>query len=215
GLAVENLFYGASVVMMLAVGTPVLLLSVHPGPAIQAASLATLGVALAAAAAGGVAVWLRAPFLTRALDWAVRFESGRRFERHREQARRIEDRIYRFAARHPQRLAPLAALEAAYHALAVFEVWLTLTLIAGRPPRALTAFALEYANRAITIAFQAVPLWLGVDEAGTGLVARALVLDAASGVSLALVRKARIVAWTAAGLVAAARGLAPGPAADQ
>jgi hypothetical protein len=63
-----------------------------------------------------------------------------------------------------------------------------------------TAFVLEFVNRTITIAFQFVPMWLGVDEAGTGLIATALHLGAAVGVGLALIRKARVMLWTALGL---------------
>ena len=65
----------------------------------------------------------------------------------------------------------------------------------------LTAFILEAVNRTITIAFQFVPLWLGVDEAGTAAVTSAINLGSAAGVSLALVRKTRVVVWTVIGLV--------------
>ena len=56
--------------------------------------------------------------------------------------------------------------------------------------------------------FQFVPLWVGVDEAGTGLLVAVLRLAPATGVSLALVRKARILVWTGTGLALAfARGM--------
>jgi hypothetical protein len=82
----------------------------------------------------------------------------------------------------------------------VIEIWLTVSLMTGGPIGFLTAFVLEFVNRTITIAFQFVPLWLGVDEAGTGAVTTALQLGGAAGVGLALVRKARVVVWTAVGL---------------
>jgi hypothetical protein len=63
-----------------------------------------------------------------------------------------------------------------------------------------TAFVLESVNRTITVAFQFVPMWLGVDEAGTGLVAAAIGISPAAGVTLALARRGRIVLWTAVGL---------------
>jgi hypothetical protein len=107
----------------------------------------------------------------------------------------IEDQVFGFAARHPGRLPSLLALEAAYHVAGVMEIWLTVTLIAGGSIRFVTAFVLEFVNRTITIAFQFVPTWLGVDEAGTGIVATALHLGGATGVGLALVRKARAVVW--------------------
>src|SRR5258705_2064259 len=63
----------------------------------------------------------------------------------------------------------------------------------------LYALALVH-NRTVIIAFQFVPLWLGVDEAGTGLVTTALHLGATAGIGLALIRKARVVVWTGLGL---------------
>ena len=43
-------------------------------------------------------------------------------------------------------------------------------------------------------------MWLGVDEAGTAAVTSAVNLGSAAGVSLALVRKTRVVIWTVIGL---------------
>ena len=48
--------------------------------------------------------------------------------------------------------------------------------------------------------FQFVPLWLGVDEVGTGLMTNALNLGSPAGVSLALARKGRVVVWTTVGI---------------
>jgi hypothetical protein len=112
----------------------------------------------------------------------------------------IEDQVFGFVSRHPGRLLPLLAVEAGYHAAGVMEIWLTATLIVGAPIGLITAFVLECVNRTITIAFQFVPMWLGVDEAGTAAVTTALHLGPAAGVGLALVRKARVVVWTALGL---------------
>jgi hypothetical protein len=53
----------------------------------------------------------------------------------------------------------------------------------------------------IVVAFKFVPYRLGVDEAGSAMIARALALDPAVGVALALVRRLRILFWNAAGLV--------------
>jgi len=49
--------------------------------------------------------------------------------------------------------------------------------------------------------FQFVPMWLGVDEAGTAAVTSAVHLGSAAGVSLALVRKTRVVTWTVIGFL--------------
>jgi hypothetical protein len=191
-LAVENLFYTVSVALMLGAGTAGLLLAV-PLPAAATRASAALLVIVAAGAIGGAWIVLT----RRRLGTAVARRLGLRVDR----VGRVEDQIFGFTERHPERVLPVVLCQAGFHAAAVFEFWFALTLFTGQPPSLLTAFVLEYVNRAITIAFQFVPLWLGVDEAGTGFIAAALGLNPAAGVSLALARKGRIALWTAIGLV--------------
>lgn len=201
-LTVENLLYSGSVVVMLAAGTAALLLSFDVQEPLRAASFATLVCAIAVAVAAGWIVTTRRHLVSRLLDCLIAWNIGRHYLlSRREHVTDIEDRIYGFARRRPGRVLQIAALEIAYQAAAVAEIWVALTLMTGTPPRLLTAFVLEYVNRTITIAFQFVPMWLGVDEAGTGLVAGALSLGSATGVSLALVRKARLTVWTILGIV--------------
>jgi hypothetical protein len=190
-LAVENLFYGISVALMLATGTVGLLTAASlPASATRASAL------LLACVAGGVLFGCWVVATRRRIGTGVAQRLGLRTDR----IGAIEDRVFAFAARHPDRVVPVALCEIAFHAAAVFEIWFALRLITGAAPPLLTAFALEYTNRAITIVFQFVPLWLGVDEAGTGFIAAALGLNPAAGVSLALARKGRIAFWTVVGL---------------
>ena len=200
-VTVENLFYIASVVIVFVCGTAALLLSFDVGVALRRTANATLGVAVAFALVLLV-VLMRRVRIASAL--AAALGSWRPLRRavgdRRADVAAIEDQVFGFASRHPGRLLPLFALEAAYHLMGVLEIWLTVTLITGAPIAFITAFVLEFVNRTITIAFQFVPLWLGVDEAGTGAVATALQLGGATGVGLALVRKARVVMWTGVGL---------------
>jgi hypothetical protein len=63
----------------------------------------------------------------------------------------------------------------------------------------LTSFIVETADRLITVAFKFVPFQVGVGEAGTGLVTQILGLGAAPGVTLSIVRKARMGIWSLAG----------------
>jgi lysylphosphatidylglycerol synthase-like protein len=200
-LTVENLAYSASVVFMIVTGTAALLLSFPVGGPLRVASLATLGVAVGGAVFAGWVVIRRRPFLSRGLDRLIEWNAGRRYlEPRRDHLVEIENRVYGFASRQPGRIALIVAIEAGYHVAAVAEIWIALALMTGTPPTLLKAFVLEYVNRAITIGFQFVPMWLGVDEFGTGLVASALDLGSATGVSLALARKARVAAWTALGI---------------
>jgi len=172
-LALENLCYGASVVLMLVAGTAALFAAFDVAPSVRAAgALVVAGVVALVAAAVGVAR-VRPAFVRPHVE---------------------------FTRRHRERLWSIAALELTYHALAVLEIWIALTLITGVAPTLLTAFVLEYVNRTITVVFQFVPLWLGVDEAGTGLMTSTLGLAGATGVALAIARKARILIWTGVGL---------------
>jgi len=59
---------------------------------------------------------------------------------------------------------------------------------------------LESVNRVINIVFKFIPFRLGVDEAGTGMLAKALGFTSAIGATLAIVRKARDLFWTAIGV---------------
>jgi hypothetical protein len=128
--------------------------------------------------------------------------------------RRFEERIGSFARRHPERLVPLALYELAFHLAGIAELYVTLLLVGTAvAPTLLAALILESAGRVINVVFTFVPLRLGVDEAGTGMLSSVLGLGAAPGVTLALVRKARILAWTAVGLALLMhRGLSVGRA---
>jgi hypothetical protein len=56
-------------------------------------------------------------------------------------------------------------------------------------------------NRVVPTVFKVVPLRVGVDEAGTALFTSVLGLGTAAGVTLALVRKARVLVWVIVGLL--------------
>jgi len=93
----------------------------------------------------------------------------------------------------------VALCEAGFHLCGVLEIWLTLHLLHVEASW-LTAFLFETVNRLINVVFAFVPVKLGVDEAGTGLLAGALGFGAVTGVALAVYRKLRVLLWTAVGL---------------
>jgi hypothetical protein len=200
-VTIENLFYIASVVILFVCGTSALLVSFDVGIALRRTASVTLGGAVVFTLLAIVVLMRRVRIASvllavlGSLPWLRRAVESRRAD-----VRAIEDRVFGFTSRHPARVPPLLGLEAAYHLAGVLEIWITLTLVTGASIGLLTAFVLEFVNRTITIAFQFVPLWLGVDEAGTGAVTTALRLGGAAGVGLALVRKARVVVWTGLGL---------------
>jgi hypothetical protein len=72
----------------------------------------------------------------------------------------------------------------------------------------LTAFLLESVSRLLTIVFKLVPFLIGIDEAGAQFVAKTVAMGATVGVTLAIIRKGRILFWTAVGIILIAkRGL--------
>ncbi len=216
-LTLENLFYGATVVVMLVAGTAALLLSVSlPRPLEIMGVLVLLVTPLVAAAAAWI-VATRRRVVSATIEWLARHRVAAGYLVQRLPAiRQTGDRIFGFVSRRPRAVVPVLLLETTYHVAAVAEIWLALSLITGSRPPLLTAFVLEAVNRTITTVFQFVPMWLGVDEAGTAAVTSTLNLGSAAGISLALVRKTRIVIWTAIGfLIVMYRGLSAGADAGE
>jgi hypothetical protein len=122
-------------------------------------------------------------------------------EHGRLQVRLFENLIYGFYRQFPGRIVPIFLLEFVYHALGVLEVFFILYRITDGAAGALGAFLLESVSRLITILFKLVPFLIGVDEAGARFVAETLALGAAVGVTLAIIRKGRIVFWAGVGLL--------------
>jgi hypothetical protein len=203
-LAMENVLYTLSVGAMIAAGTIALLFRVELPVALREFSEAALVlVALMFAAAAWVA-WRR-PAIIGSLLPAARVRGSRI-----EKLRAIEQELFTFAARRRAVMVPLVALELAFHALGVAEKHLTLWLITGHAPALLTSFIVETADRVITVAFKFVPFQVGVGEAGTGLVTNILGLGVWPGVTLSIVRKARMGIWSLAGTaLLIRRGLTP------
>ncbi len=212
GIAVENLFYTLTVAVVIAGGTLALLAVFDVPAAVQAVSLVALvamvgfiGVALGLAS-GRYRPLTGAVGLLERWSLAPASLTGRLGK-----LQHLEDRVYTFARRHPAVPVPVLALEFAYHAAGVAEVYVTVAMLSGTtPPTLLTAFLLESLNRLINVVFKFVPLRLGVDEAGSGLLTQLLGYGTALGVTLAVVRKARVLVWTGVGVAfLAARGLRP------
>ncbi|MBI4264186.1 MAG: hypothetical protein HY657_07410, partial [Acidobacteria bacterium] len=115
---------------------------------------------------------------------------------------------------HPARLWRVLALDLGFHALAVFEIFLTLRWLLGDgSPTLAQAVVFEALNRVVIVAFKFVPFRIGVDEALTGALAPVLAVDPAAGVALALVRKVRNLSWAAVGLAIVAAHPSRTPAA--
>jgi len=125
----------------------------------------------------------------------------RLLENGRMQVRLFENLIYGFYRRHPKRFLPICFTEVAFHMLGVIEVWFILTRIVEPAGEFLNAFLLESVSRLITIVFKLIPFLIGVDEAGAQFVAETVGVGAAIGVTIAIIRKGRILFWTGIGLI--------------
>lgn len=146
-------------------------------------------------------------------SWICNWVYGRGFlkrilENGRGHVRTFEDLIYGFYRRYPYRFVPICLLEAVYHILGVFEVFFILARIAEGSPSFVSAFLLESVSRLVTIVFKLIPFNIGVDEAGAQFIGESIALAAGVGVTLAIIRKGRILFWSAVGWVLIAkRGL--------
>jgi len=207
-LAIENVLYTLSAAAMIAAGMIALLLRFQLPSAIRDLGEISIAATIVLFAVALGLLWRQPALVSRALGYAPRLA------RYADRVRALETEVYSFASRHRGALPALAAAELGFHALGVAEAYLTLWLISvnGAAPSWFTAFILETANRLITVVFKFVPLRLGVDEAATAfLTQQVLGLGARTGLSLAIIRRVRVLFWAiAGGLVLVREGLTPG-----
>ena len=199
-VAAENAFYVASVLAVLGLGALTFFEIANVPAGLGLGGQVVLSVVMIAGLAG---IWIlrRQPaILSRLAQTAARWTG--RGHTAPDRLREIEVHFYAVLAWPWTRIAHVVAWEAAFHVAAVAEVFLILQLLpVARPASLLEAFVLETAGRLIVVAFKFVPYRLGVDEAGSAMVARALAFDPAVGVALALVRRLRILFWNGVGVL--------------
>jgi hypothetical protein len=153
--------------------------------------------------AGAVGLWAartRPAVLSRLAPLVARLAG--RSHAPADAVREVETQIYGVLHWPIGRLVHVVWWEALFHVLAVAEVWVVLSLLhTDRVISGIDAFLMESAGRFVTVAFKFVPYRLGIDEAGSGAVADVLGLSATSGVTLALVRRLRILVLNTIGVV--------------
>jgi hypothetical protein len=203
-LAIENVIYTLSVGAMIAAGAAALLVSVDLPVQLREVSQIAIAAIVAIFLVVAWVLWRR-PAIVTTLRPVAKI-AGSRLDR----LRAMEGEVLTFASRRRQIIMPLVALELSFHALGVVEKHLTLWLILGAPPALLSSFIVETADRLITVAFKFLPFQVGVGEAGTGLVTKLLGLGGPAGVTVSIVRKARMGIWSLIGMaLLVQRGLAP------
>jgi hypothetical protein len=205
GLTIENLIYTMTVAVVIVSGTIALLHNFRVSHRLEVVFLVSVGVMVAMLVAAAFIVGRQIKLMTGILDWLHRRSlAPRALSGRLEKLRTLEDTVYGFHRQDPGRLFSVVALEGLYHAAGVAEVFVTLAWITT-PPTLLVAFILETANRLTNVVFKFVPMRLGVDEAGSALLTTVLGYTSATGATLALVRKVRMLVWTAVGVFFLAR----------
>ncbi|HEU4937878.1 MAG TPA: lysylphosphatidylglycerol synthase domain-containing protein [Vicinamibacterales bacterium] len=207
-LAIENVMYTLSVGAMIAAGAAALLVSVDLPVQLREVSQIAIGVIGVLFVVVAWMLWRRPTVVTTVLPVAKIAAS--RIDR----LRAVEREVLTFASRRRQTIVPLVGLELSFHALGVLEKHLTLWLILGTQPPLLSSFIVETADRLITVAFKFLPFQVGVGEAGTAVMTRLLGLGGSAadvtGVTVSIVRKARMGIWSLIGTaLLVQRGLAP------
>lgn len=199
---IDTLLYVLTVCMVIGAGCAIVLLQLDNLPAlVRWTSVA--GLAAVTAVAGAVLgfIWADIRVMTPPLRWLERrgwlptIIGARLTHVHA-----LEDRVYGFRERHSARIPAVLGLQSLFHLGGVVEVLLVVSLLTGIYPGWRSAFVLEAVNRLVIVAFKFVPLRLGVDEAGSGLLAQTLAIGTSVGVTVAVVRKVRVLSWNAVGL---------------
>jgi len=201
-VATENLFYSLFTGLFIVFGGFAFLHSFELDASWTLTLDVLIGLVLAMIVFGLLMVIRRWHFASDACNWLYRKNIGKKFlEKGRVEVRRFEDLIYGFYREYPQRFAPIILCQLAFHTIGVFEVWFVISRLSTSDSIFYTAFLLESISRIILIVFKLVPFVVGVDEAGAQFVTDTLQLGAGVGVTLAIIRKGRIIFWTAIGLI--------------
>jgi lysylphosphatidylglycerol synthase-like protein len=198
-LVAENVFYSASVAFVIILGTGAMLAVFAVPDEVRWLGWTSLALMAAALVIALFVIWRRPAIVSTVLGRVPGFGSGR-VEGLVARVRDFETSTYDFVAGHPTRLLGVVACELTFHALSFGETYLTLWLLTG-VSSPLSAFVLDTVGRVINVAFMMVPLRVGVAETGTGLVADAIGVGQAIGVTMALVVKVRVLTWAVVGLV--------------
>ncbi|HEX9544541.1 MAG TPA: lysylphosphatidylglycerol synthase domain-containing protein [Pyrinomonadaceae bacterium] len=200
-LVVDNLIYNISVVFFILSGACVMLFTYHLPPLVSD----TLIVIAVIAALGIVAVALAARRRIMLLTWVIDQMARLRLSpkvilKRRQHIYHIESKVYDFYKHHPGVFFGMVACNLLAHVSSVVEVYVTLRML-GFAPHVAQAYIIESLTKVINFVFAFVPGTIGVYEGGTEVVLQSLGFVAATGVALALVRKAGTIFWTSIGLL--------------
>ena len=200
-LVVDNLLYNLSVVFFILSGACVMLLSYQLPPVVYYVLIGIAAVAALGLLAAVLAAKRRIMLLSWVLDQMAQLRlSPKVLLKRRHHISYLESKVYDFYKHHPAAFFGMIGCNLLAHASSVVEVYVTLRML-GLAPGVAQAYIIESLTKVINFAFGFVPGTIGVYEGGTEVILQALGFAAATGVTLALVRKAGIVFWTTIGLL--------------
>ena len=201
-IAIENIFYSLSIAVFVTCGTLAFLLTFPLPDVWKTTSYIALGLIAACTILGYLIIHRGWRFSGFVAEWIYRHGFLKNLlETGREEVRLAEDRVYGFYKKNRQKFLPILGLELCFHLAGVLEIYTILYFISDTPPTLMTAFILEVVNRLITMIFKLIPFLFGVDEAGTSSMMKVLQFGELTGVTLAVIRKERIIFWTAIGVL--------------
>ncbi len=199
-VVIEDLIYGLSAVLFILSAAFIFIL-IYPVPQqIKVAGVTLFLVLFLLVLATHFIVGKRRNLLGGVLDRLKRLNLARPFlERESEKIRLFEDNVYGFYRRHKRLFFSILLLETAASMTGVVEVYVILNLTTLRGALS-AAYVTEAVNRVVNLIFAFVPLRVGVEEGGAGLVLSAIGYRIGEGVSLAILRKVRTLFWAGVGL---------------
>ncbi|HYJ90470.1 MAG TPA: lysylphosphatidylglycerol synthase domain-containing protein [Pyrinomonadaceae bacterium] len=201
-VATENLFYSLITSLFLILGAITFLRTFHIDEAWTFTLDVIIGVIIAVVALIIAMIIRQWHFASYICEWLYDHSIGRRFLEHgRLHVRLFENLIYGFYRRYPRRFLPICGFEIAFHLLGIIEAYFILGFISELGATWLSSFLLESVSRLILVVFKLIPFLVGVDEAGAKFVTEVLGLGAGVGITLAIIRKGRVLFWTAIGLI--------------
>jgi putative ABC transport system permease protein len=200
-LVVDNLIYNLSVVFFILSGACVMLFTYHLPPLVSDTLIAIAVIAALGIVAAALAASRRIMLLTWIIDLMARLRlSPKVILKRRQHIYHIESKVYDFYKHHPGVFFGMVGCNLLAHVSSVVEVYVTLRML-GFTPHLAQAYIIESLTKVINFVFAFVPGTIGVYEGGTEVVLQALGFVAATGVALALVRKAGTIVWTSIGLL--------------
>ena len=200
-LVVDNLIYNLSVVFFILTGACVMLFTYQLPPAIHYLLIGIAVISAFGILASALAAKRRIMLMTWVIDRLAQLRlSPKVILKRRHHIHNLESKVYDFYKHHPAAFFGMIACNLLAHLSSVVEVYVTLRML-GFTPHVSQAYIIESLTKVINFAFAFVPGTIGVYEGGTEIILQALGFAQATGVALALVRKAAIVFWTTIGLL--------------